>query len=879
MQDLPLITTVAVAFSAAWLFGLLTQRLRLSPIVGYLLAGILIGPSLPGFVSDQQIAHQLGEVGVILLMFGVGLHFRVKDLLAMKAIAVPGALGRSSVVALLSIVVFAAFGVPLKSGVVIGLALSVGSTVVMMRVLMDAQVLDSPQGHVAAGWSLVEDVFTVVVLVMIPLFAAGADALAAGPWTALALALLKLAALVALVLLGGSRAIPWVLVQVARLRSRELFTLTVLVFAIAIAAGAYYFFGASMALGAFLAGMVVAQSPVSHQAAAEALPLRDAFAVLFFVSVGMLFEPAVITREPHLIVVALGIILIVKPLVAMAIVALLGHSVRMSLTVALGLAQIGEFSFILAGLAREYELILEETRSVLVAAAIISIALTPLVFRVLEPLEAWLRRRPRLWELLNGRAERRLRSMNAAARQTIAQRGAAGDRGAIVVGYGPVGRSVDHLLHEAGLPTVVIDLNMDTVAELTAQGRTALFGDASHDAILEQAGVRHASHLVLTPPHSSERVTVVAHARLLNPDLRIFVRAHYLGERAYLEQAGATAAVFEEGEAAIALARLVLADTGASRETVERSVRDLRLRLILENVSNLATQAVRSIMVPWTRVHRLSRSASLQDVLREVSRRHFSRWPVVDPATDVPLGYLLTKDLVAEALTASDWAGLVRPLHAVAPEASIESTLLELQRQNATVCVVVDAGRPVGLITIEDILEQVVGRMEDEYPHQPSVCLRDACAHGGVVLDLAARTAEHAIAELAAAIAASKLPPGADIAALAIAREHEVSTDVGFGVALPHARCPNLRAPLVVFGRSTEGIIFSARTSAPIQLVFLLVTPAEQPDLQVLLLGRIARVASDPAVRARLAQAQTAVEVIETIAEADSAASSPTPAE
>ena len=298
MHDLPLITTIASAFTAAWLLGLLTQRLGLSPIVGYLLAGVLIGPYTPGFVGDVQIAQQLAEVGVILLMFGVGLHFHLKDLLAVKAVAIPGACGQSLVATLLGIAVFSWFGLSAQAGAVIGIAMSVASTVVLMRVLIDADVLSSASGHVAVGWLLVEDILTVIVLVLIPVVAGGGSGSSGmGLWAALGLAFVKLGVLVAIVMVGGARVIPWVLVQVARLRSRELFTLTILVFSIAIAAASYAFFGASMALGAFLAGMVVAQSPVSHQAAADALPMRDAFAVLFFVSVGMLFDPAFLLHD------------------------------------------------------------------------------------------------------------------------------------------------------------------------------------------------------------------------------------------------------------------------------------------------------------------------------------------------------------------------------------------------------------------------------------------------------------------------------------------------------------------------------------------------------------------------------------------------------
>ncbi|HVW39049.1 MAG TPA: cation:proton antiporter, partial [Pirellulales bacterium] len=592
MHDLPLITTIAAAFTAAWLLGLLTQRLGLSPIVGYLLAGVLIGPHTPGFAGDVHLAQQLAEIGVILLMFGVGLHFHLEDLLAVKSIAIPGAIGQSLAATLLGLAVFSAFGLPPSSATVIGAAMAVASTVVLMRVLMDAGVLESAAGHVAVGWLLVEDMFTVVVLVLIPALAGDAAEPAPGLfslslWAALGWAILKLVALAALLMLAGRRAIPWVLVQVARLRSRELFTLTVLVFSIAIAAGAYALFGASMALGAFLAGMVVAQSPVSHQAAADALPMRDAFAVLFFVSVGMLFDPAFLVQKPLMIVAALGVILFAKPLAALAIVALLGHSARTALTVAVGLAQVGEFSFILSDLARKHGLMPEAGQNSLIAAAMISITLNPLLFRGLGPLETWLRRRQRIWAALNGRAERRMQGANLIAQEQIARHPDSAPRPALVVGFGPVGRSVHRLLADAGLATVVIDMNLDTVSELNAEGATAVYGDASHESILALAGMRRASHLIVTLPRSSDQVAVAAAGRSLNAEAKILVRARYLRERQSLEQAGATAAVFEEAEAAIALARLVLADTGARGEAAERKIRDLRLQLLEESLSDL----------------------------------------------------------------------------------------------------------------------------------------------------------------------------------------------------------------------------------------------------------------------------------------------------
>jgi len=360
---------------------------------------------------------------------------------------------------------------------------------------------------------------------------------------------------------------------VARLQSRELFTLTILALAIAIATGASLLFGASMALGAFLAGMVVGQSPVSQQAAADALPLRDAFAVLFFVSVGMLFEPAFLMREPLLLLAALGVVLVGKPLAALAVVALLGYSTRTALVVALGLAQVGEFSFILGDLARHNGLLSDTGFSLLVACALVSISLNPFLFGALDGLEARLRRRPVLWRLLNARGSRRYAAANA---ETAAAVASVDPPLAVVVGYGPVGRAVDEALRQAGTRTVVIDLNMDTVAELNARDCQAIFGDASHSSILAQAGLARASHLVVTLPHSVNRTPMIAAARQLNPACRIFVRARYLRERGDLELVGTNAVCFEEVEAAVALTSLVLEDLGADAARIARHAERVR---------------------------------------------------------------------------------------------------------------------------------------------------------------------------------------------------------------------------------------------------------------------------------------------------------------
>ena len=597
VHDFPLLTTIAAGFAAAWVLGLVTQRIGLSPIVGYLLAGVIISPNTPGFAGDIKIAQQLAELGVILLMFGVGLHFHLKDLLAVKGIAVPGAVGQSLVATVLAMAVFFYFGWPLRAGMVRGMAMAVASTVVLLRVLMDKDMLNSSHGHAAVGWLIVEDIFTVLALVLVPMLALdqpgaadvaqplaeaasaatgempATDSSATSVPVAIAWAVAKLVALVAIVLLAGSRIVPWILNQVAKLRSQELFTLTVLVLSIAIAVGSAVLFDASVALGAFLAGMVVAQSPVSHQAAADALPMRDAFAVLFFVSVGMLFNPMFIFEQPMLVAAGLAIVLVAKPLAALLIVAILGYPARTALTVAIGLAQIGEFSFILGQVASHHKLLPGEGFDVLVATAMVSITLNPLLFRQLDAVERFLQRRPRLWRLLNGRSERRANELNAAAVPTIT---AAEKPLAVIVGHGPVGRVVDALLRDAGFHTVIIEMNLDTVEALTRSGHSAIYGDATRAEVLDQAGIRRAVHLIVTLPHAASRAPLVRLARDLNPDVQITVRARYLGEREVLASVGANNIIYEEGEAGIALARSVMQQRGLDTPMIERMLAALR---------------------------------------------------------------------------------------------------------------------------------------------------------------------------------------------------------------------------------------------------------------------------------------------------------------
>lgn len=594
LENQPLLTTIAAAFAAAWVLGLITQRLGLSPIVGYLLAGVVIGPYTAGFTGDVNLAQQLAEIGVILLMFGVGLHFHLKDLLAVKNVAVPGAIGQSLFATLTTVGVFCLFGWSVKSGVVLGMAMAVASTVVLLRVLMDRGMVNTSHGHVAVGWLIVEDILTVLALVLVPVFAVSGPPVetAASPAASSVVAaeaasgmsgvatvgwaLLKLGALVAIVLLAGSRIVPWVLMQVAKLRSAELFTLTVLVLSVTIAVGSASIFGASVALGAFLAGMVVAQSPTSHQAAADALPMRDAFAVIFFVSIGMLFDPSFVVSHPLMVAAGVAIVLLLKPLAALAIVALCGYPARTALTVAIGLAQIGEFSFILAQVARDHKLLPEEGMHVLVASAMISITVNPLLFQSLDRFERLTEKWPWLKRALNARHDRRAAAINATAVEAITRIDAAEKPLAIIVGYGPVGRLVDAMLRDAAVQTVIVDMNIDTVQSLTKSGRTAIYGDATRREVLDQAGIRRAAHLVLTLPNSDGRVPLVLAAKESNPTIEVIVRSRYLREREALNDAGASVVVIEEGEAGVALARHVLVRRGVETATIDKLLTAVR---------------------------------------------------------------------------------------------------------------------------------------------------------------------------------------------------------------------------------------------------------------------------------------------------------------
>ncbi|MCE9555255.1 MAG: cation:proton antiporter [Planctomycetes bacterium] len=576
MHHPQILVMLCLCLGTALVLGYITHRLRLSPLLGYLIAGVLLGPNTPGLEANLKMATDMAHIGVILLMFGVGLHFNLRDLWAVRRTAVPGAVGQILVATVAGAVVMVLGGWTWGAGLVIGVAVSVASTVVLIRVLTDNNVLESSQGHIAIGWLIVEDLFTVLVLVVLPALAPAIHGEQIAPldigWSLL-MAIAKIVALSIIVLWGGRRLIPYILTEVARTRTQELFTLTILVLALAVATGSAVIFGVSMELGAFLAGMVVGQSKVSHQAGVDALPMRDAFAVLFFVSVGMLLKPQVLMAHPFLFVGLLGVILVAKPLAALGIVWALGHSVRTALTVSVALAQIGEFSFILAELAKEHKLLNEDGLSLLVACAICSIALNPLVFRLVGPLEASLRRRPRLWALLNRRAEARAKRgvVKPLVDETTPPNGRA-----IIVGYGPVGRTAAGILKEFGVQPVVVDLNIDTVNTLLEAGELAVFGDATRRDILSAAGTEQASYLLVTVPDIETRTVVILAASELNPQLKVFVRARYLEERAWLEEIGATGACFEEAEAAIGLSTLLLHEMGASDERIEKEQQRIR---------------------------------------------------------------------------------------------------------------------------------------------------------------------------------------------------------------------------------------------------------------------------------------------------------------
>ena len=557
MHSIDLILTLAGGLGAALVFGFATHRIGLSPIVGYLIAGLLVGPYTPGYVADRHMAEQLAEVGIILLMFGVGLQFHIEELVAVWRVAVPGAIAQSVVATALGMAVAHVFGWTTAAGLVFGIGLSVASTVVLIRVLSDNRDLHTRAGHIAVGWLVVEDLLTVLVLVMMPaIYGEGTGDSSVA--TSLGLAGLKVALLTALVLVGGRRVVPWLLTRIAATRSRELFTLTVLALALGISVASAQLFGVSMALGAFLAGLVVGRSEFSVRAASEALPMRDAFAVLFFVSVGMLLDPGFVMNAPLLILSALAVVLVGKPLVALALVLAWGYPAGVALRIAVALAQIGEFSFIVAAVGAQLGLVTDDVRNTLVATAIVSIAVNPLLYLAVKPLERWVPQRRTAAEPLAG---------------TPGERSPADDdprHRAVVIGYGPVGRTVARLLRQNDITPTIVDLNIDTVRALRDEGLPAIYGDAGHRDTLEGAGVPTAGAVILSVAGLPAAREVIRTARELNPSILILARTAYIRELVTLKEAGANVVFSGEGEVALAFTETILGRLGATPEQIDR---------------------------------------------------------------------------------------------------------------------------------------------------------------------------------------------------------------------------------------------------------------------------------------------------------------------
>lgn len=547
-HDVPLIATMAVGLSVAFIAGLAASKLRLSPIVGYLLAGIFIGPHTPGFVGDPKLAEQLSEIGIVLLMFGVGLHFSIKDLLEVKRIALPGAIGQIAAATALGAGVAHFWGWPLESGLLLGLSLSVASTVVLLRALEQHNALDSMNGRIAVGWLIVEDLVMVLALVLLPVLAASievAEESAGGSheWIyPLLIAIGKVILFIVFMLVAGKRILPWLLAIVASTRSRELFTLSVFAVAMGVAYCAAMLFGVSFALGAFFAGMMIKESELSHEVADKALPFQDAFAVLFFVAVGMLFQPMIMITEPLRVLAVVAIIIVGKSVAAFLIVLVCRYPVKTALTVSASLAQIGEFSFILAGLGVVYNLLPEEGYSLILAGALISITLNPLTFHSIDVVYRFILRQPWLNQLFSVK-EDDLAHLEGAERRALKEL-------VVLVGYGRVGNYICENLASTDLDLVVIDLNRERVETLRALGMHAIAGDAASIEVLKEAALDKAVAVIVAVPNPFDAQRIVESVRELAPGTKILVRAQSDEEMAFFETQNVDLAVIGTREVA-----------------------------------------------------------------------------------------------------------------------------------------------------------------------------------------------------------------------------------------------------------------------------------------------------------------------------------------
>ena len=556
MHEVTLLLNIAIALVVAFFGGLIARRLGLPTIIGYMLAGIAIGPFTPGFVGDTETISQLAELGVLFLMFGVGLHFSINDFWKVRAVAIPGALGRMALTTLLGFGLSQLWGWTAASGVVLGLAISIASTVVLLRGLIDNGLLNTPHGQAAVGWVIVEDLATVLILVLMPTLA---DTSNGFNWQQLGLTLLKALGFIILVLFVGIRLIPWVLLRIAHTRSRELFILAILAIALGTALSAAEIFGVSLALGAFIAGVVISESPLSHQVGADVLPFREAFAVLFFVSIGMLVNPGYLLNNVGVILALTGLIVIGKPVVTLVLGFLFPWPARTTLVLAAGLSQIGEFSFILGQEGVGLGLLDQNQYSLILAGALLSITVNPLMFRLISPLEKWLQLFPSVWKLF----DRHGLSMTTWLDEEISGH-------VVIVGYGRVGRHIANLLSLLEIPNLVVDSDAERVQELDGRGMPVLFGDASNSEVLKHVGLAHARALIVAGPDEATSALVVASARDLAPDLPIIARATTEEGITQLANLGAQHVIHPELEGGLEIVRHTLLQLGLSPQEIHR---------------------------------------------------------------------------------------------------------------------------------------------------------------------------------------------------------------------------------------------------------------------------------------------------------------------
>lgn len=549
-HDVDLIILLAAGFGVALIFGYIAAKLRLPPLIGYLIAGIMISPNTPGIVADITLANQLAELGVMFLMFGVGMHFSLKDLMQVRRIALPGAILQISVATLLGMFVSHLWGWSFGTALVFGLSLSCASTVVLLKALGDRGLLNSVNGKIAVGWLLVEDLVMVLVLVLLPALAillgghppAGYDS-SQPIWLTLILTLLKVSAFIAFMLIIGKRLIPSILQIVARTGSKELFTLTVVASAVSIAYGSYALFGVSMALGAFFAGMVVKESDFSHRAETETLPLREIFTILFFVSVGMLFNPSIIVEQPVHILTVIAIIMLGKTLAAMALVLFFRYPLNTALTVGASLAQIGEFSFILATMGLALGLLDAEAQNLILAGALFSITLNSFLFSAIEPVQSWIRQRSKLARLLE-RSNDPLAMLPDEVDQSYLR-----DQ-VVIVGHGEVGRRITQSLMQHQIKVVIAEENREIVEDLRSKGIAAVSGHATEAGVLIQAHIQHARLLVISPMDILDIHKIVDTAKLLNPQIQVLICAESKEEAEVIRAAKVGAVYFAKEEMA-----------------------------------------------------------------------------------------------------------------------------------------------------------------------------------------------------------------------------------------------------------------------------------------------------------------------------------------